>query len=572
MRNLLEYLKDLSAEAGIKSNSINTKLAKFLISTLSDEEQMLEYKELLGYYTYRSFIDNQLPVNDFNNIKSEEAELFLILHSDGAITGTLSFPAAPTSIEKLFMDITGNVKNWSSPIILEFKAQGRSNTVIFDHLYKFSCSVTHMWEKGISQRLCLTGTVLRSQDHDNTGNEQIAEANVTKSFVAVKRDFPEPRDIDGVKIIPNALSMLASKSHRLKHAVWHTLRRRGIWYILDEESKSKIRQLGWGLDRPPFDERNQLNLSNGAGEDFLFMHRKMIAMIKDEYKSQGVPYIKGWKSIPAPFEGEEFPKQDEIYIDTHQFFYSEQEDPQHPGKKIYRLNIPESGNMVPPPYFVPSESKEDDSRFLRYIKFLKSPEYFRNVMDRFEKLFKNNTFLATISLGALGNLLEFEIHNQMHMRWSNISVDPESGKPSERDPFDTDSKWDNPKYDYLGDFYSSHVHPLFWRLHGWVDDRIEDWYNAHEAVHPGEIERFEFEGVKWFKPGKWVMVSNPFYWPEHNHNHHHHNANDRDEIDAMLKVLEIVRRTLRPETARALSISPRKSDLMSFMGDIKPEK
>lgn len=56
------------------------------------------------------------------------------------------------------------------------------------------------------------------------------------------------------------------------------------------------------------------------------------------------------------------------------------------------------------------------------------------------------------------------------------------------------------------------------------------------------------------------------------HRNHHHNANDRDEIDAMLKVLEIVRRTLRPETARALSISPRKSDLMSFMGDIKPEK
>jgi hypothetical protein len=526
---------------------------------------MIEYKELIGYYTYRSFIDNHLPVNDFNNIKFEEAELFLILHADGTITGTLSFPAESASSEKSFMDITGNVKNWSSPIILEFKAQGRSNTAIFDYLYEFSCSVTHSWEKGIGQRLCLTGTVLRSQDHGT--ENQIAKAGVTTSFVAVKRDFPEPKEINGVKIIPNALSMLASKLHRLKHTVWHTIRRRRIWYILNEESKTKIRQLGWGLDRPPFDENNQLNLSNGAGEDFLFMHRKMIAMVQDEYKSQGVPYIESWKSIPPSFEGEEFPKPEDKYIDTHQFFYSEQEDPQNPGKKIYRLNISESGNMVPPPYVVPSPSKEDDLRFLRFIKFVKSPEYFRNVMMSLERLFKNNTFLATISLGALGNLLEFEIHNQMHMRWSSIPLDPESGEPSDRDPFDTDSKWDNPEYDYLGDFYSSHVNPLFWRLHGWVDDRIEDWYKAHEAIHAGEIERFEYQGIKWFKPGKWVMVSKPFYWPEHNHHH----GNDQDEIDAMLKVLEIIRRAITP-TARDVFVSPRRSDLMSFMGDIKPER
>ena len=58
-----------------------------------------------------------------------------------------------------------------------------------------------------------------------------------------------------------------------------------------------------------------------------------------------------------------------------------------------------------------------------------------------------------------------------------------------RDTFDFDPMWDDPKYDYLGEFYSSHVNPLFWRLHGWVDDRIEDWFNAHESMQPGEIER-----------------------------------------------------------------------------------
>lgn len=526
----------------------------------------MEYQELIGYYTYRSFLDNPLPVNDFNNIKSVEAELFLIIHSDGGITGTVSLPAEPGASEKLFMDIIGNVKSWPSPLTLEFKAQGRPNTAIFDYLYEYSCSVTHTWEKGEAQRLALTGTVLRSQDH-GSGN-QIAKAGVTASFVAVKRDFPEPRDINGVAIIPSALSMIASKSHRLMHTVWHSIRLRGIWYGLDEESKTKIRNLGWGLDRPPFDQNGELNLSNGAGEDFLFMHRKMITMVRDEYNSQGVPYIESWKSLPPP-SNLIFPSLDiRIVVDAQQFFYSEQDDPQNPGKKIYHFNILETGNMVPPAYLIHSGDERRDLDRFKFLKFLKSPDYFNNVMSRLESLFKNKAFLATISLGALGNLIEFEIHNQMHNRWSSTPHDPKSGKPAQRDLFDFDNKWDDPKYDYLGDFYSSHVNPLFWRLHGWVDDRIEDWFNAHEAIHPGEIERYEYQGVKWFKPGKWVQVSKPFYWPEHQH----HSGNDQHEIDAMLKVMEIIRMLLRPGTARDRFMQPQVSEIMSFMRDIMPEK
>jgi hypothetical protein len=511
----------------------------------------MKSQELIGYYTYRSFLDKVLPVNDFNNIKIDEAELFLTVQDDGTITGSLSFPAEPGASEKSFMDITGNVKNWASPINLEFKGQGRPNTAIFDFVYEYSCSVTNMWEEGIGQRLALTGTVLRSQDHGS--GSQIAKAGLTASFVAVKRDFPEPRDIEGVAIIPSALSMLASKSHRLIHAVWHTIRARGIWYRLNDENKTKIRSLGWGVDRPPFDQNGELNLSNGAGEDFLFMHRKMIAMVRDKYSSQGVPYIETWKSLPQS--------------SAHQFFYSEQEDPQNPGKRIHRLNTLESGNMIPPAYLIPSENEEQDLRDLKFLKFLKSPDYFNNVMLRFERIFKNKTFLAAISLGTLGNLLEFEIHNQMHMRWSSTPRDPKSGEPAQRDTFDFNNKWDDPKYDYLGDFYSSHVNPVFWKLHGWVDDRIEDWFNAHEAIHPGEIERYEYQGVKWFKPGKWVQVSKPFYWPEH----HHHNGNTQEEIDAMLKVMEIIRMLTRPATARAMSMRSEGSDIMSFMRDIKPE-
>jgi hypothetical protein len=58
-------------------------------------------QELTGYYTYRSFMDLPLPVDDFNKIKfAAEAELFLIIQADGSITGTMSFPAEPGASEK----------------------------------------------------------------------------------------------------------------------------------------------------------------------------------------------------------------------------------------------------------------------------------------------------------------------------------------------------------------------------------------------------------------------------------------------------------------------------------------
>jgi hypothetical protein len=514
----------------------------------------MELHDLSGYYTFRSFLNNPLPVSDFNRIKFEEAELFLIIHYDGIITGTISFPAEQEASEKMLMDLKGNVKSWQPVITLEFIGRGRTNTKISEYLFKYSCSVTQILEKDAGQRLSLNGTVSRDQNRNTS--EQIAKDDTTTvSFVAVKRDFIEPREIDKVAIIPTALSMLASKSHRLKHAVWHTVRIRGVWFALNDNDKTMIRNLGWGLDRPPFNENNELNLSNGAGEDFLFMHRKMITMVNDEYDLQGISRVKGWKALPHP--------------DIQQFFYEGKNDPKDPEKKIYFLNMQESGNMVPAPYLIPTDNKEEDLENLRFLKFLKSHDYFNNVMNRLERIFKNKTFLSTLTLGELGNLLEFEIHNQMHIRWSSISRDPQTGEPAERGLFDFDNKWDDPKYDSLGDFYSSHVNPLFWRLHGWIDDRIEDWFKSHEETHPGEIKRYDYKGVKWFKPGKWVKVSKPFYWPEHNHNHHA-DSSKKEEI-AMLKVLEIIRRLFEPENISADTsfIHRFNSGSLSFMHDIK---
>ena len=38
---------------------------------------------------------------------------------------------------------------------------------------------------------------------------------------------------------------------------------------------------------------------------------------------------------------------------------------------------------------------------------------------------------------------------------------------------------DKIKYQCLADTYSAHVNPIFWKIHGWVEDRLEDWREAN---------------------------------------------------------------------------------------------
>jgi hypothetical protein len=509
----------------------------------------MDIRQLSGYYTYRSFINNPIPVDDFNRIKFAEAELYLHVRLEGTMTGMLLFPAHPGSQNKAIMDIVeGTAKNLGDQFTSEFIARGRANTAISDFLYSYNGIVSHSWENSLDQRFSLTGTVLRVQDHGS--GDQVAKAGATASFVAVQREFIEPRDILSIAIIPSALEMIASKSHRLIHAVWHTLRGRirvpdnsgrivTTWYILDDSSKNKIRELGWFLDRPPFTETGSLILDNGAGEDFLFMHRKMITMIRDEYQSKGVPYIQSWRatSLPSPT--------------IPQFVYTEKDDPENPGRKIFQLNPLETGNMIPLPPFDPANEENN------VVDFMKSSEFFSNVMRHTANIFSNPRYLATLSLGALGNLIEFTIHGWMHNRWAHdkgaFLSDPKTGDPIFRNTFDFDPMWDDPKYDYLGEFYSSHVHPLFWRLHGWVDDRIENWFNAHESIHKGEIERHDYDGVSWFKPGKWVQVNKPFYWPSniHHHSSNHHDDGVQETINNILEVMKIIKEALDKQASQS---------------------
>jgi hypothetical protein len=441
----------------------------------------MDHHDLTGYYTYRSFFNEPNPAPDFNTLRFAEAELFIHVASDGTITGTLAFPADHLASEKGFMDVKGRVTSWQPPTI-EINGVGRPGTVTdaFDYIYQGSLAPTY--SAASNQQAALVGTVLRAKPHGN------APAGQTASFVAIKRDFLLPREIPGVALIPQARRMLASRSHRLQHALWHTVR--ALWDELNANpaAVAEIQQRGWWLTRPPF-RAGGLDLENGAGEDFLFMHRRMILMINEVYAKAGKPTLTGWSTIPA--------------TDTPQTVYKQTT----PNTGTFTFAPDESGFMLPPPVRLEAVT---DLRDYERDRMLKSAAFFSGVMRQMERLFKSPTFLSTVTLGHLGNMLEFTIHNWMHLRWTSWAYNPENGRLVSRSLYDIDPKWDSPSNDDLGDFYSSHVSPIFWRLHGWIEDRLKDWARVNAA----RLKANTIGTVPWFEAdGQLVKVSDPFSWP-----------------------------------------------------------
>jgi hypothetical protein len=250
-----------------------------------------------------------------------------------------------------------------------------------------------------------------------------------------------------VKPLPPAIvSMLASRRHRLRHFLWHSVR--GSWNNpeLTSEVKQLIRDKGWAPpnDRVPFDANGKLQLDNFAGEDFLYMHRQMIREINDMLTQMGEPTLVAWDHVPAPGENPDF-------------------------------DLPPAWT-----YADPQASSEDNQRMSNRLKLVKSDQYFKDIMAVWQSFYTTPTNLARLSLGAFGNLLEMTIHNNMHMRWAK---EPVGYMPSPN--FDNtkriDPKWDKSDYDYLGDTYSSHVNTIFWYLHGWVDGCIDLWARVNQV-------------------------------------------------------------------------------------------
>jgi len=293
--------------------------------------------------------------------------------------------------------------------------------------------------------------------------------------------------------------LFASRNHRLHHALWHGLR--DYWNngnIVSKTAKEEITKLNWNPPRPALewnrDGWTPLTL-NGSGIDFLFMHREMIIEFDAAMKKEGVSSDIGWKLIPEPGRTEA----------TH------------------------PGISVPPVWELPAPIKWLERRFAA----VKSDEFYWSRMRWWDRQFHDHGYLRTVSLGQLGSLLETSVHNNMHMRWASQPFDPETGKAliMGRSEDDMSSKWDDIKYDFLGETYSSQVNPIFWRLHKWVDNIIDEWFKAHESQKSGSVKQIELNGISWFESRDWVEVNTPWSAPSA---HAHH------DIERMEKVFELL--------------------------------
>ncbi|QJI39053.1 pyoverdine maturation tyrosinase PvdP [Pseudomonas sp. ADAK13] len=298
-------------------------------------------------------------------------------------------------------------------------------------------------------------------------------------FVAVKRVFPEARERIGLN--PTLLAWLIAPEHRLFHQLWHASRDR--WHKLSEKKRDALRGIGWqpGPRDQERDARGPRKDRNGSGVDFFFMHRHMLGTAR---LMQDLP---SWPRFPLPQPELERDRQGFArYFDNH------------------------DGFALPPAWLA-----EGDDEYSQWVGDIKSAETYHGNFEVWESRYRNPAYLARLTLGQFGSEIELGLHDWLHMRWASVPRDPSNGAavPMARDPADFAARWYRPENDFLGDPFSSHVNPVFWHFHGWIDDRLEDWFRAHERFHPGELTRLTVNNVPWFAPGRWVEVSDPWLGP-----------------------------------------------------------
>lgn len=298
-------------------------------------------------------------------------------------------------------------------------------------------------------------------------------------FVALRHPAVEARE--RLPYVAALQAWLVSPGHRLFHQLWHASR--DLWHKLDNDKRDDLRALGWqpgtlGDERAA---RGKQRHENGSGEDFLFMHRRMLR------HARSFQPLPSWRSLPSP--------RPPLDHDARAF-------------ADYLANA--DGFSVPPAW----ESR-GDTAFNRWLLNIKSSEGFYSNFQLWEAQYQNPDYLSTLCLGELGSRIELGLHDWLHMRWASVCRDPNSGRPLlyNRNPIDFAERWFGPDNDFLGDPFSSHLNPVFWSFHGWIDDRIEDWFLAHEQAHPGQVRRQLIDGVPWFAPGPWVRVKEPWLGP-----------------------------------------------------------
>ncbi|NWB87770.1 pyoverdine maturation tyrosinase PvdP [Pseudomonas gingeri] len=340
-------------------------------------------------------------------------------------------------------------------------------------LYEFSLVLDEVWATfGNAGSGTLSGHVERL-------DRPLALPQLDNRFVAVKQVFPEARERIGLGA--PLLAWLVSPEHRLFHQLWHASRDK--WHSLPEDKRNGLRGIGWqpGPRDKERDARGKRKDRNGSGIDFFFMHRHMLRMARS---FQALP---SWRAFPLPQPELERDRQGFArYFDNH------------------------DGCAVPPTWLA-----DGDDEYSQWVGDIKSAETWHGNFQAWESRYSDPRYLSRLTLGQFGSEVELGLHDWLHMRWASVARDPSNGAPvpMAREFTDFAPRWYAPQNDFLGDPFSSHVNPVFWMFHGWIDDRLEDWFRAHERFHPGEVTRQEVNGVPWFAPGRWVEVDDPWLGP-----------------------------------------------------------
>lgn len=406
-------------------------------------------------------------------LEHQPLELFLDVAQRGrAIRGFLDTPERLRSDQQPRYRVVGDLPA-DQPGTLRWRLFALDDG---GQLPRYECQVVldEVWgEFGNAGPATLNGRILRL-------DRPLALPEQDNRFLASKQVFPEARERTALSA--SLVEWLITPEHRLFHQLWHASRDK--WHKLAKDKHQALRGLGWqpGPRERERDARGRHKDRNGSGEDFLFMHRHMLGA------ARAIQDLPSWTRFPLP--------QPELERDRQGFArYFDNQD----------------GNALPPTWLA-----SDDDEYTQWVRDIKSAETFHGNFEVWESRYSDPQYLSKLTLGQFGSELELGLHDWLHMRWASVPRDPVNGMPvpMARTPDDFAGRWYGAENDFLGDPFSSHVNPVFWRFHGWIDDRIEDWFRAHERFHPGEVVRVQVNGVPWFAAGRWVQVADPWLGPD----------------------------------------------------------
>jgi hypothetical protein len=269
--------------------------------------------------------------------------------------------------------------------------------------------------------------------------------------------------------------MFTAPAHRLHHLMWHSIR--NSWNrdnMTDNDRKSlasAIAGQNWQPLRPMvYDARGVDVMATearypGAGEDFFHMHRRMIARAKTAFEVGQFPVINSVQQA----------------IDTRE--------------QLIRAGIVQR---------VPVPSVADFRRRLGQIA---------QQEQTVARALKQG-----VSLGYLGSLIEWTVHNAFHDLFSRPTA--EIQLTSQVNPwrmgrrfFDGTFLWNQKAYEHLGDPYASATNPLFWVIHSYVDQWVERWIASHPSYDAiSEDCQGRERCYQWLQNAK---VSSPWDGPDH---------------------------------------------------------